>query len=274
MGRPVWGDQYGFDPALLDVLVAADQLFVLRIRNQHGFAAVGDVARNTLACFLGHSLLGSGIPAGLMHQQKAAIALHHPHVNRLAFERLAEFRADEREKLIHLERGAEDFFNIVELRDAADRGQRVVPLVFVLLGGSQGGSGNLGQTLQSSELRFSQWLFEAENLDRANQGIVDDQRKIGKRMQSFADVEMSVLFADQRLAEEQERFGVGGKDSKRARLDGDGFIGRGFADGSAHGPAFSLGSRGDEVDVDGGSGQQGGEGLPDDSRPGCNLPGR
>src|ERR1035438_6266922 len=56
----------------------------------------------------------------------------------------AGFRADEREKLIHLERGAEDFFNIVELRDAADRGQRVVPLVFVLLGGSQSGSGNLG----------------------------------------------------------------------------------------------------------------------------------
>ncbi len=148
-----------------------------------------------------------------MHEQKIAIALHHPNVDGPALERLADLRPDQGNELIHLDGRAEDFLDVVEVGEAGDRGEGVVALEFVLPGGSQRGTGDLGHAVQDVEVCFRQRFIEAENFNGADQGAVAHQWKIGEGVQGFADIEMSILLADEAPASEQERFAASGKDA-------------------------------------------------------------
>src|ERR1700746_1683674 len=86
-----------------------------------------------------------------MHQLQRFIALQHPNIDRLTFKDLSEFRTDNGEELIQFQRGAEDLFKVVQLRDPRDRGECVISLLFVSDCVRQSAGGDISQRLQRME---------------------------------------------------------------------------------------------------------------------------
>ena len=66
-----------------------------------------------------------------MHEADTFVALDKPDVDRLAFQHFPNLRSDDRQQLVHFQRGAENFFDVVKLGKPGDGGQRTVPLLLV-----------------------------------------------------------------------------------------------------------------------------------------------
>ena len=101
--------------AILHIAIARLQPFVFRGGDERTFTGVGNGAGDAFTGGQRTSLPNGGIGAGLVRKLHSFVGLQQPDVYRLALHHFAQFRADEHQQLIHLQRGRENFLNVVEL---------------------------------------------------------------------------------------------------------------------------------------------------------------
>src|SRR5437016_6928352 len=95
--------------------------------------------------------------------------MQKPDVDGIAIKEFLKFGCNQRQKLLHVERGRECFLEVVELRQAGDRTERVVTLAFILLRRYESGSGWLRDFDERVERIGRSHITEAEYLQRADE---------------------------------------------------------------------------------------------------------
>ena len=162
-----------FDPgiALLDARIIA------RV-NQHGFAALRNFARNASRRVLNGAVRDSWIDSRAAHQQQVSATLHHPKIHRLNVQDFPELGGYDGQQFVHFQRGVQDFFYVVKLRDAGNRTQVRIPFALIAERRSDGHCRRLDQLEDRRQRRFLQGKFEGSDFDGSDQGVLHDQRNI------------------------------------------------------------------------------------------------
>ena len=193
-----------------NAMIATNQAHIVSGLNQQrlaGFANLGGDA------FAGLQLLprrGGGIVARLMHQQQSVLLLHQPQVDRLRVQNLLELAGDDRQQGAELQRGVEDFFQVVHLGEPADRNQALVALVLISDGRCQGNGRILRDLIERFKRHLADGSVVAQDFNRAQKHSFDHDGNISQRDEGAANVEVGVIFARQRrTGEDDRRFALG-----------------------------------------------------------------
>ena len=116
-----------------------------------------------------------------MGERDTLVGLQQPDVYRATLQHIAKFRADNRQQLLHLQRGAECFLQIVELSEPGNRSQSRTLLLVVIHSGCERIGSQAGKWLQHRERLRIELRIECHDFDRADPLLFVYQRQICER---------------------------------------------------------------------------------------------